>query len=298
MPEEDISCATREQLMTADEIMTIARTFVSLGVTKIRLTGGEPLVRKEAAAIMTGLSQLPVSLSITTNGIRSGEFIQVFQQAGIRSVNISLDTLDADRFYLLTRRNLFDTVCENIQTLIAQGFHVKVNMVVMRGVNDDEIEAFARWSVNQPVHIRFIEFMPFTGNTWHGDKVLPMDEMLQRIANKFDFEPMPSAPHATAKKFKINGALGTFACISTMSHPFCHDCNRIRLTADGKMKNCLFSTTETDLLAALRTGNDIVPLIEQNLKAKKEKLGGQFDEDYQSLDAGRLRNRSMITIGG
>ncbi len=298
MPEEDISCTTRENLMSVNEIQQISETFVNLGVNKIRLTGGEPLVRKEAREIIHNLAQLPVELTITTNGIRANEFIDTFKEAGIRSLNISLDTLDSDRFYLLTRRNLFDKVKENINLLLQNGFHVKVNMVVMRGVNDDEIIDFVKWSVNEPVHIRFIEFMPFAGNTWHGDKVFPLQEILDRIATQYEFIPLIKEKNATASKFFIKEAKGTFAVISTMSHPFCGDCNRMRLTADGKLKNCLFSAGETDILGALRNQQNIAPLIIENVKLKKEKLGGQFDENYLEIKAEDLQNRSMIAIGG
>ncbi len=298
MPEEDISFTSRANLMSTDEILSIAQTFVSLGVKKIRLTGGEPLVRKEAADIIERLSKLPVELTITSNGIRVDEFVDVFKFAGIRSLNISLDTLDSDRFYLLTRRNLFQKVKDNIELLIEEGFHVKVNVVVMRGINDAEIVDFARWSFEKPVHVRYIEFMPFAGNTWHGDKVFPTDEILGKIAEKYKFIPLLKEKNATASKYFIEGAKGSFAIIGTMSHPFCGDCNRMRLTADGKFKNCLFSAGETDILGAVRRQENIVPLIQESIRLKKEKLGGQFDENYLQLDADKLQNRSMISIGG
>jgi GTP 3',8-cyclase len=298
MPEEDISCTTRENLMSVNEIESIAKVFVDLGINKIRLTGGEPLVRKEAKAIIEKLSALPVDLTMTTNGLRVDEFLDTFKKAGIRSLNISLDTLDSDRFYLLTRRNLFQKVKDNIQLLLDHDFHVKVNVVVMRGINDQEILDFIDWSIKEPVHIRFIEFMPFAGNTWHGDKVFPLDDILIRIAEKYDFIPLLKEKNATASKYFIPNAKGTFAIIGTMTHPFCGDCNRLRLTADGKMKNCLFSNGESDILGAARKGEDIVPLIKDNLLKKMEKLGGQLDGDYLKINADHLHNRSMISIGG
>jgi cyclic pyranopterin phosphate synthase len=140
--------------------------------------------------------------------------------------------------------------------------------------------------------------MPFAGNTWHGDKVYPMDDMLMKISEKYAFTPFTKEKNATASKYAIEGAKGTFAIISTMSHPFCGDCNRMRLTADGKLKNCLFSKGETDILSAFRNSKDIVPLIHENIKQKNAKLGGQFDENYMQLNADTLQNRSMIAIGG
>ncbi|MCC7298472.1 MAG: GTP 3',8-cyclase MoaA [Bacteroidia bacterium] len=298
MPEEDISCATREQLMSPDEILNIAKQFVALGVNKIRLTGGEPLVRKEAAEIIAKLSALPVTLTMTTNGLRLHEFVPQILEAGMRSLNISLDTLNADTFTLITRRQGFETVLNNIELLLSHGIHVKVNMVVMRGINEQEINDFVRWTVDKPVHVRFIEFMPFSGNKWQGEKVVTSHEILEHIEKEFSFISLGKEPNGTARKYFVPGSLGTFAIISTMSHPFCEDCNRMRLTADGKMKNCLFSNGETDILAAFRRNEDIVPLIVQSVLNKKEKLGGQFGGDFGELNAEELHNRSMIKIGG
>jgi GTP 3',8-cyclase len=298
MPEEEISCATREQLMSPYEIEKLAQIFVSLGVNKIRLTGGEPLVRKEAAEIISRLSALPVELTMTTNALRLHDFLPQIKEAGIRSINVSLDTLNADTFKMITRREGFDTVLSNIRLLIAEGIHAKVNVVVMKGVNDREILDFIQWTIDEPVHVRFIEFMPFSGNQWHGDKVFPLEKILETVSSKFEFISLGKAPQATARKYFVPGSKGSFAIISTMSHPFCGDCNRMRLTADGKMKNCLFSENETDLLGALRAGADVVSLIHKSIMEKKEKLGGQFDEQYEKLEAQSIHNRSMIQIGG
>jgi cyclic pyranopterin phosphate synthase len=298
MPDEDISCATREQLMSPSEIQTLATTFVGLGVRKIRLTGGEPLVRKEAAEIIERLSQLPVELTMTTNALRLHEFMPQIQAAKMHSLNVSLDTLNPETFRFITRREGFEKVLQNIEVLISAGIHAKVNMVVMRGINEKEVNDFVRWTVDTPVHVRFIEFMPFSGNQWHGDKVFSLDEMLEQIGAEFEFISLGKEPHATARKYFVPGARGTFAIISTMSHPFCGDCNRMRLTADGKLKNCLFSEKETDLLSALRKGEDVEPLIRKSILEKKEMLGGQFDAEYKKLDADEIHNRSMIRIGG
>jgi GTP 3',8-cyclase len=298
MPEEAYEFTPAGKLMQKDEIETLSRIFVSLGVDKIRLTGGEPLVRKDAAEIIIALSRLPAKLTLTTNGSRLHEFVDTLEQAGVRSLNISLDTLHVEKFQLITRRNQFEKIYENIQLLLKKDFHVKVNMVVMKGLNDNEINDFVEWTRDQPVHVRFIEFMPFTGNWWTSNKVFTMQQMLQVIEEKYEVTRLQDERHDTAKRYMVPGHQGTFAIISTMSANFCGDCNRMRLTADGKMKNCLFSEKETDLLSALRKGEDVIPLIHQSVKAKARELGGQFTGDFEHLHAEDIHNRSMITIGG
>ena len=297
MPEEEYEFTPASRLMQVDEIISIAKIFVEQGVNKIRLTGGEPLVRKDAEKIISRLSELPVKLTITTNGTRLHEFADILEASGVRSLNISLDTLSEDRFLLLTRRNQFSQVINNIRLMISRGFDVKVNVVVMKGINHEEINDFVEWTKNEPVHVRFIEFMPFNGNHWKEEKVFTWQEMLETISSKFNIIPLDKEIHDTARRYVVDGHLGSFAVITTMSAPFCSDCNRMRLTADGKMKNCLFSSTETDLLTPFRNGEDILPLIYGNVADKKESLGGQFT-DLGHVNAETLVNRSMITIGG
>ncbi len=298
MPEEEYTFTPASQLMQVNEIRQLAEIFVKEGVKKIRLTGGEPLVRKDAAEIILTLSELPVNLIITTNGTMLHDFVDVLKRANISSINISLDTLQEDRFRLITRREQFKVVMNNIRMMIDKGFHVKVNVVVMKGLNDSEINDFVEWTRNEPVHIRFIEFMPFEGNRWTSNKVFTLQEMLDVIAEKYLFVRLNNEVHDTAKKFSVPGHAGTFAVISTMTENFCGDCNRMRLTADGKLKNCLFSRSETDLLGALRKGKDVVPLIHSNIMRKAKELGGQFSNDFEHIDASEISNRSMITIGG
>ncbi len=298
MPSEQMKFMPAKQLMQVDEIETIARIFVDLGVKKIRLTGGEPLVRKDAKDIIEKICLLPVELTLTTNCVLVDEFIQVFKKAGIESVNVSLDTLIPEKFNKLTKRNLFEKVWSNIQLLIEEGFHVKVNMVVMKGVNDNEILDFIEWTKNQHVHVRFIEFMPFDKNQWNSSKVFSYQEILNLVETQYNFIKIKDKPNATAKKYKPLNHRGTFAVISTMSAPFCHNCNRMRLTADGKMKNCLFSKGEADILTALRNREDIVPIIKKCIGQKEKALGGQFDSDFHNIDINKIDNRSMIRIGG
>ncbi|PJB11762.1 MAG: GTP 3',8-cyclase MoaA [Flavobacteriales bacterium CG_4_9_14_3_um_filter_40_17] len=298
MPNEQMKFMPAKHLMQADEIEILAKTFVELGVKKIRLTGGEPLVRKDAKVIVARLSQFPVELTLTTNAALVDKFIDVFHQAGIKSINVSLDTLQKDKFLKLSKRDLFEKVWNNIQLLIEEGFHVKVNVVVMKGINNDEILDFIEWTKNQPVHVRFIEFMPFDKNQWNSSKVFSYQEILNLAETQFSFIKMKDGTNETAKKFKPFGHQGTFAVISTMSAPFCLNCNRIRLTADGKMKNCLFSKGEADILTALRNQEDIVRIIKTCVGQKEKALGGQFEGDFHKIDTTNINNRSMIRIGG
>jgi cyclic pyranopterin phosphate synthase len=298
MPDEEYVFTPASRLMQVDEIAELARQFTDLGVKKIRLTGGEPLVRKDAAEILRSLSRLPVELTMTTNATRLHLFTDVLREAGMRSVNVSLDTLQKDRFQLITRRDQFQTVMDNISLLIGMGIQVKVNAVIMRGMNDGEINDFVGWTRDMAVDVRFIEFMPFEGNRWTSNRVFTWQEILNVVDTRFDYIRLEDEPNGTAKSYRVPGHAGTFSVISTMSAPFCGTCNRMRLTADGKMKNCLFSGEEMDLLGALRKGEDVSSLIRTSVLNKKEKLGGQFTKTFEMLEAGDLKNRSMITIGG
>ncbi len=298
MPEEEYTFTAASKLMQADEIEAIAKTFVREGVNKIRLTGGEPLVRKDFGDILNRLATLGIQLTMTTNATRLHEFVTELKGSGIQSLNISLDTLQKDRFILMTKRDQHEQVMRNIQLMLDNGIGVKINVVAMKGINDEEINDFVRWTKDTPIHIRFIEFMPFDGNQWNRDKVITLQEILDKVSTEFNYTPIVRAAHETAKNYQVEGHKGTFAVISTMSAPFCGDCNRMRLTADGKMKNCLFSTSETDILTAYRNGEDITPLIHQNIATKKQALGGQFTTDLEKIETKDLHNRTMISIGG
>jgi len=298
MPDEDTPCMSRAQRMTPDEIVAISEVFVGLGVHKIRLTGGEPLVRAEFSEILNRLAQLPVELTLTTNGALLHRHVDELQACGVQSVNISMDSLQEELFNRIVQRKQFRQVWNNLLLMLERGFGVKVNVVVMAGVNDGEINDFIRLTKAMPLHVRFIEFMPFSGNQWSNEKVITAAEMLVSACQEFDVVKLLDEPHATAKKFKAVGHTGTFAFITTMSDQFCGECNRMRLTADGKMKNCLFGKEETDLLGTLRRGEDIVPLIRESLQRKHAALGGQMPLDHTQVNADMIKNRSMIRIGG
>jgi len=291
MPNEDVSVTPSHKMMQVNEIVDLAKVFANFGVNKIRLTGGEPLVRKDAKLIIQKLAELPVELSISTNAVLAHDFIDVFKEAKIKSVNVSLDTLNAEQFFEITKRGDFEKIKKNIFLLLEHQFTVKLNMVVMKGINETAVLDFIALTKDFPLDVRFIEFMPFTGNAWNREKVFSQQEMLNLIEEKHSIEKLSDEVNDTAKKYKVPHYKGTFGFISTVTQPFCEGCNRLRLTADGKMKNCLFSQGETDLLSAYRNGMNIESLIIENLQSKKQALGGRFDFE-------NIENRSMIKIGG
>lgn len=298
MPQEEMQWMPSSKLMSADEIVQIAEIFVGLGVRKIRLTGGEPLVRKDFGAILNRLAQFPVELTLTTNGILLEKHLENLKNAGVKSINISLDSLDREVFKHLTKRDQFEQVWNNILLMLQHDFRVKINAVALHGVIEKEVLEFVNITENLPLHVRFIEFMPFAGNHWSSQNVVTASELLKLVTDQHQVIKLEDKPHATAKKYKVEGYKGTFAFITTMSQHFCGDCNRMRLTADGKMKNCLFGKEELDLLGAIRAGTSILPLIQTSLSRKHAALGGQFSPDYLKADPDKIQNRSMINIGG
>lgn len=301
MPAEGINLTPKAHIMTADEIETIAKIFVSLGVKKIRLTGGEPLVRKDAKDIITRLGKLGTELTMTTNGLMVHEYIDTFKAAGIKSLNISLDTLQKEKYKQITRRDHFDALWKNIELLLNHDFIVKINVVLIKGFNDCEIIDFINLTKHLNVQIRFIEFMPFNGNQWDKSKLVTYAEILEKVQDSFNFENIlrtEDKPNDTAKNHKIKSFAGSFSVISSVTNPFCSTCNRIRLTADGKLKNCLFSNTENALLDTLRKGESILPLLEKNIKSKFPVRGGMEDDNEFQNPKLFSKNRSMIKIGG
>ncbi len=298
MPHQDVRFMPPSKLMQADEVVKLAGVFVELGIKKIRLTGGEPLMRKDAANIIESLGRLPVELAITSNGYFLDAFLDLFKTVGLSSLNISLDTLQAARFKSIAQRDAFARTWTNIERAIAEGFHVKINTVVMRKQNLDEVQDLIELTRHRPIHVRLIEFMPFAGNQWEYGKTVGYEELLALIGEKFDFEKIEDSKNDTARNFRVKGAAGTFAIISSVTNPFCSTCNRIRLTADGKIKNCLFSQEEEDLLGVLRSGGNVKAHIEKSIRAKHYARGGL--PAFSSEEAVREfeKNRTMISIGG
>ncbi len=301
MPAEGIPLSPKSHIMSFDEVYTIAKTFVDNGVTKIRLTGGEPLVRKDVNIILEKLATLPVDLSITTNAVTVHRFIDTFKSCGIHNINVSLDSLIAEKFNKITRRNNFEAVYNNMLLLVKEGFNVKLNAVLIKGFNDNEIIDFINLTKTLPISVRFIEFMPFDGNKWDKEKMVSYAEVMEHVNtsfNKNEVLRIQDAPNDTSKNYKIEGYNGTFAIISSVTNPFCDSCNRLRLTANGQLKNCLFSATESDLLNTLRSGKSIESIIQKAVQGKFKVRGGM--DTFKKLEEPKLhsKNRSMITIGG
>jgi molybdenum cofactor biosynthesis protein A len=301
MPEEGVQLSPKSHLMTYEEIYEIAKTFVKHGVTKIKLTGGEPLIRKDIPIILEKLATLPVELSITSNAIIIDNFIDVLKENKVNKINVSLDSLDREKFKHITRRDQFEKVYSNILLLVNEDFTVKVNAVLMKDFNDNEIIDFINFTKDLPISVRFIEFMPFDGNKWDMSKMVSYKEVMSYVNASFtedQIERLQDAPNDTSKNYKIKGFQGSFAIISSVTNPFCDSCNRLRLTANGQLKNCLFSATESDLLTTLRQGNPIEPIIQKAVQAKFKIRGGM--DTLEKLQEPKLHNnnRSMITIGG
>lgn len=301
MPAEGIQLRPSDEFMQAHEIESLARTFVGMGVSKIRLTGGEPLVRRDFPDILARLARLPVELAITTNAVLVHRFLDELVAAGLTAVNVSLDTLRPDRFRQITRRDDHARVLGNLDLLRAEGFQVKENVVLMKGSNDDEIGDFVARTRDASVHVRFIEFMPFGGNRWDHDKMVPQTRILDRVRDRFGANSIlrvPDGPNATARRFQVDGHDGTFGIISSVSNPFCDTCNRLRLTADGQLKNCLFQSTETDLLGRLRRGEDVEAPIRKAVAAKHAARAGMVQLEEFRQEGRHEANRAMVAIGG
>jgi cyclic pyranopterin phosphate synthase len=299
MPQEEMQFMPNKWLMQADEILELAAIFVEMGVEKIRLTGGEPLIRKDVGDIISGLGKLTSSLTLTTNAVFVDQFIDELKIAGVNALNVSLDTLNPERFKVITKRDHFAKTLGSIRLLLSEGFVVKINMVVMKGVNDDEVKDFVRLTLDEPnLHVRFIEFMPFNGNQWDMSRIVSYADLLSDIRTEFDFQQQRGELHDTAHNFKVKGGAGTFGIIGTVTHPFCSGCNRIRLTADGKLKNCLFDTTEADLLTPLRAGHDVRELIYGHFHKKHFAHGGHVNFSEKQAKSEYELNRKMIAIGG
>ena len=301
MPAEGVQLSPRSHIMTYDEVFSIAKTFADNGVTKIRLTGGEPLVRRDVEVILRKLATLPVELSITSNAVIIDRFIDVLKECNIKNINVSLDSLDKVKFKEITRRNDFKKVYSNILLLISEGFNIKLNAVLINGFNDNEIIDFIQLTKEFPISVRFFEFMPFDGNKWDKAKMVSYAQVMEHVNSNFEEDKvirLKDAPNDTSKNYKIEGYKGSFAIISSVTNPFCDSCNRIRITANGRLKNCLFSNNESDLLTPLREGESIEPIIKKAVQAKFKVRGGM--DTMEKLEQPDLHgnNRSMITIGG
>jgi GTP 3',8-cyclase len=259
MPAEGLAWQPRSEILTFEEIDRLVGVFLGLGIRTVRLTGGEPLMRRDLPSLVAMLSARGVpDLSLTTNGVLLPSLAQPLADAGLRRINVSLDSLVRHRFADMTRRDALDGVMAGLAAAEAAGLApIKLNCVVIRGTNDDEVLDFARLSRESGYEVRFIEFMPLDADgTWTQDSVVPSREVLDTIAGEFPLEPIEHGPEpATMWRF-ADGAPGAIGVISSVTEPFCSSCNRIRITADGMLRNCLFALEETDLRALLRGDAD------------------------------------------
>ncbi|MEO7588843.1 MAG: GTP 3',8-cyclase MoaA [Arachnia sp.] len=258
MPAEGVPWLARNTLLSPTELMRIVEVAVAEGITEVRLTGGEPLLRPDVVDVVAAIHSIENApeISITTNGIALPKLAQKLADAGLARVNISIDTLDRLRFKVLTRRDRLDDVLEGIDAAKAAGLTpVKVNSVLMRGINDDEAPALLRWAMAEGLELRFIEQMPLdAGHTWSREGMVTAAETLARLRTEHDLEAIPGRGAAPAERFLVDGGPHTVGIIASVTMPFCGACDRLRLTADGQLRSCLFSTTESDLRAPLRSG--------------------------------------------
>lgn len=296
MPEEGIELMEKPSIMTLEEIISITSTFQKLGVDTVRLTGGEPLLRKNFEFLARGLADLGLTIKLTTNGILIDKYLDLFEEIGLRKINVSLDSLDKAKAAFITKRDFYDRIMRNIKAALDRNMELKLNVVLIKGVNDNEIGDFVALTKEQNINVKFIEFMPFKGNQWDWSKGVSEQSILETVqSNVGSFDRLTSPKHCTSTNYQVNGYSGTFGIISTITKPFCAECNRIRLTADGKMKNCLFATSETDLLTPHRKGEPIEEIILKAIQTKKYSRDGM---DVKMEATHYEQNRSMISIGG
>jgi cyclic pyranopterin phosphate synthase len=256
MPAEGINLIPHEDVLSYEEIHLIAATAAELGIKKVRITGGEPLVRISLSSLIRMLAQIDAidDIALTTNGTLLARYADELKAAGLRRVNISLDTLKPDKFRLITRGGDLDSVLEGIDAAGAAGLNpIKINVVVMAGSNDDELLDFARKTMEEGWHVRFIEYMPFN-REMADSSFVPVNEMQERLASLGELEPSTVKGNGPAKYYRLPRAKGTIGFITPVSQHFCFRCNRLRLTADGKLRPCLLSEQEVDLRQPLRQG--------------------------------------------
>jgi len=308
LPPEGVNLLPQGEILSYEEIARVAALAAQLGINKVRITGGEPLVRarlRELVALLAGIRGID-DISLTTNGILLKEFAAELKQAGLKRVNVSLDSLNRDRFERITRYNKLDAVLQGIEAAKGCGLNpIKVNMVVMRDINDDEVMDFARLTISQGWHVRFIELMPFvTDNPPDGHSVagkvnlhpgfVSADEVKERLNELGSLEPsLPITGNGPARYYRFSDASGTVGFIAPISQHFCFSCNRLRLTAEGKLRPCLLDDREVDLHQPLRNGSsdqELKKVITEAIQTKPQKHG---------LTRGRVsKKRLMSQVGG
>ena len=299
MPDEGMDFVPHDEILSYEEILHLVRVAVRGGIRKVRLTGGEPLVRKGFISFLENLSAIEdlKEISLTTNGVLLKEYAAGIRQCGICRINVSLDSLNPERFSRITRRDLFHKVWEGIEEAERLNFHpIKINVVAMRGINDDEVLDFARLTLEKPFHVRFIEFMPVgKNNNWSPERFITTGEILNRIKTLGEIEPIAQGAMAgPAERFRIQGAMGEVGFISPLSNHFCDRCNRLRLTAEGRLRGCLFSDKEIDVKTPLREGKGddyLAGLLSRAIQEKPDGPGRPSSTPRKCI-------RQMSTIGG
>ncbi|MEU4193956.1 GTP 3',8-cyclase MoaA [Kribbella sp. NPDC026611] len=301
MPEEGLDWLAKPELLTDDEIIRLVTVAVThLGVNEIRFTGGEPLLRRGIVGIVAGTTALTPrpEVSLTTNGIGLARQATALKEAGLDRVNVSLDTIRADTFQQLTRRDRLKDVLAGLEAAQAAGLTpVKVNAVLMRGVNDDQAPELLQFCLDHDYELRFIEQMPLDAqHGWDRATMVTADEILERLVDRFGLTPADASTRgsAPAESFLVHGGPQTVGIIASVTRPFCGDCDRVRLTADGQVRDCLFARTESDLRTALRDGADDAELADRWRRAMRNKLPGHGINDPSFLQP----SRPMSAIGG
>jgi cyclic pyranopterin phosphate synthase len=290
-PPEGLPLLPHSEILTYEEMLRLVGLFMDLGVNKLRVTGGEPLVRRDLIPFLARLDQATsgVELCLTTNGLLLAEKAAELRQAGVARVNVSLDSLKRERYQEIARVDALDQVLAGLETALATGFDpVKINMVPLAGVNDDEIADFGRLTMERPLVVRFIEFMPLgDGSRWKPDLVVPTSEVMERLSSLGPLEPIGHQPgDGPARRFRIKGAPGEVGFISALTDHFCQTCNRLRLTAEGNLRPCLLSDIEVDLKTPLREGRsdaELTRIIVESAGLKPRRPVGEAHRPMSSI---------------
>lgn len=272
LPPEGIAPLPLSEYLSADEMERLVRALAEMGIWRLRLTGGEPLLRGDILSLLTRFSSIPGirDLALTTNGERLADLAAELKSCGLNRINISLDSLDPERFRKLTGSSAFNKVWEGIHRSLEVGLKVKLNVVALKGISEAEIDGFADLAFQNPLEVRFIEFMPLCGTGWKPADVVPIAELRDRIRERYTMIPMPRGTEV-AESYELAGGKGGVGFIASMTEPFCSTCSRIRMTATGKLRLCLFSKLEYNLLPALRRGASPEMIQEEIQKAISKK---------------------------
>lgn len=304
MPEENPAYAPKADLLSYEELLRFTRVAVALGIDKVRLTGGEPLVRRDLPVLIRGLKEIPGlrDIALTTNGLLLADQAAALRDAGLTRLNIHLDTLDRERFRAITRRDELPRVLTGIDAAAAEGFApIKLNAVAVRGQIEPDIAPLLRFGREHGIEVRFIEFMPLDADgRWRRDQVLTAAEIIE-IARR-EVGPAAEAGDADARnpavEYRFSDGIGTFGIIASVTRPFCHACNRIRLTADGKLRNCLFALTELDIRAQLRSGREEPAVAAEIAATIRRSVGAKWEGHEINLGRFEQPARPMYAIGG